>query len=115
MRELENAIRRALVLSSGGVLTSDDFAFLKETRGPENQFADLGSLVEAETRSALAAEEDELYRVVIERVERPMIEAVLEHTGGNQIRAAGLLGINRNTLRKKISELGCEMPRRDRS
>ena len=66
-------------------------------------------------RAALAAEEDELYRVVIERVERPMIEAVLEHTGGNQIKAAGLLGINRNTLRKKISELGCEMPRRERS
>lgn len=115
VRELENAIRRALVLSPGSVLTGDDFEFLKKTRGTERQSADLGSLVGVETRSALAAEEDELYRVVIERVERPMIEAVLEHTGGNQIRAAGLLGINRNTLRKKISELGCEMPRRDRS
>jgi len=42
-------------------------------------------------------------------VERPLLEAVLAHTGGNQIRAAALLGINRNTLRKRIGELGLEV------
>ena len=115
VRELENAIRRALVLSPGGVLTGDDFDFLQATRGKNNEGGDLSTMVERETRAALSDENDDLYRVVIERVERPMIEAVLEHTGGNQIKAAGLLGINRNTLRKKISELGCEMPRRERS
>ena len=38
---------------------------------------------------------------------------MLVHTGGNQIRAAALLGINRNTLRKKIAELGIELPGRE--
>ena len=52
-------------------------------------------------------------RSILERVERPLIEAVLAHTDGNQIRAAALLGINRNTLRKKITELGIELPRAD--
>jgi len=37
---------------------------------------------------------------------------VLAHTGGNQLRAAALLGINRNTLRKKLTELGIDIPER---
>ena len=44
-----------------------------------------------------------LYSQVIEQVEKPMIELVLGLHSGNQIKAAELLGINRNTLRKKIS------------
>ena len=47
-----------------------------------------------------------VYEQVIQRVERPLIRLALEHTGGNQLRAAELLGLNRNTLRKKIAELG---------
>jgi two-component system nitrogen regulation response regulator GlnG len=41
-----------------------------------------------------------------------LLEAVLRETEGNQIRAASRLGINRNTLRKKIAELGIRLPRR---
>ncbi|NIM20085.1 MAG: two-component system response regulator, partial [Candidatus Latescibacteria bacterium] len=48
---------------------------------------------------------DNLYSLVIERVERPLIELTLRKTRGNQIRAAQILGINRNTLRKKILDL----------
>jgi Fis family transcriptional regulator len=43
-----------------------------------------------------------LYRLVMSEVERPMIEAVLEHTNGNQSAAAAVLGISRGTLRKKL-------------
>lgn len=44
-----------------------------------------------------------LYDQVLEQVEKPMIELALNLQGGNQIKTAELLGINRNTLRKKIS------------
>jgi Fis family transcriptional regulator len=43
-----------------------------------------------------------VYEMVIHCVEKPLIETVLHHAGGNQTRAAELLGLNRNTLRKKI-------------
>ncbi|MFZ5558361.1 MAG: helix-turn-helix domain-containing protein [Pseudomonadota bacterium] len=43
-----------------------------------------------------------IYDMVIASVERPLIESVLRHSEGNQTRAAELLGMNRNTLRKKI-------------
>jgi len=115
VRELENAIRRALVLASSGVLTGDDFAFLSEADGDATDGLELPDLVERETSELLGKPDmDDLYRQLLERVERPMLSAVLSHTGGNQIRAAALLGINRNTLRKKISELDVPLPRRDR-
>lgn len=46
-----------------------------------------------------------IYDMVLRCVEKPLIETVLHHAGGNQTRTAELLGINRNTLRKKMQEL----------
>jgi two-component system nitrogen regulation response regulator GlnG len=113
VRELENAVKRALVLSNGDVLQPDDFTFVQRERRPADPETDLSDLVREEVREALTGPEvDDVYRGVIERVERPMIETVLAHTDGNQIRAAALLGINRNTLRKKIVELHIEIPGR---
>lgn len=48
----------------------------------------------------------DMYGMVIDCVEKPMIEMVLEHVGGNQTRASEMLGINRNTLRKKMLQHG---------
>lgn len=45
-----------------------------------------------------------IYEMVLRSVERPMFEAILQHAGGNQTLAAAMLGINRNTLRKKLIE-----------
>jgi two-component system nitrogen regulation response regulator GlnG len=113
VRELENAIRRALVLSTGGVLTADDFDFLTESPDAPTLAAALEDIVSQEAKSLLGdGDAEELYRSIIDRVERPLLETVLEHTRGNQIRAAALLGINRNTLRKKISDLALDLPSR---
>jgi two-component system nitrogen regulation response regulator GlnG len=114
VRELENAIKRALVLASHDVLTPDDFAFL---RGAPPPLAEAGGsledLVRGEVESMLrGADPRDLHPRILERTERPLLEAVLAHTGGNQLRAAALLGINRNTLRKKLTELGIDIPER---
>ena len=50
-----------------------------------------------------------VYDRVLAEVERPLISICLAATKGNQIRAAQLLGLNRNTLRKKIKDLGLEV------
>lgn len=47
-----------------------------------------------------------LYEMVLSEVEKPLLDAVLRHTQGNQSRAAELLGINRATLRKKLEHYG---------
>ncbi len=49
---------------------------------------------------------NDLYRFVLDEVERPLIESVLHHCSGNQTLAARILGISRGTLRKKISQFG---------
>jgi two-component system nitrogen regulation response regulator GlnG len=112
VRELENSIKRALVLSSGEVLGPEDFAFLGASAPPAAAQADLQGLVEREVAATLDAGGGDVYRRILERVEKPLLEAVLARTDGNQIRAAAILGINRNTLRKKIVELGIALPGR---
>lgn len=47
-----------------------------------------------------------LYDLVMREIEEPLFKAVLDYAEGNQSRAAGILGINRGTLRKKLRELG---------
>jgi len=49
-----------------------------------------------------------LYDLVVGLVEKPLLRAVLRETSGNQVRAAQILGINRNTLRKKLTEHGID-------
>jgi two-component system nitrogen regulation response regulator GlnG len=55
---------------------------------------------------------DGLYGRILREVEMPLIEIALDATGGNQAKCADLLGINRNTLRKKITDLDIEVTRR---
>ena len=47
-----------------------------------------------------------IYDMVLSAVEKPMLEVVMRHAGGNQLRASAMLGINRNTLRKKLTTYG---------
>ncbi|MDD4954243.1 MAG: helix-turn-helix domain-containing protein [Candidatus Omnitrophica bacterium] len=52
-----------------------------------------------------------LYKSVLEKVERPLLEHILQRTAGNQLKAARILGINRNTMRSKIKKLGIDVAR----
>jgi two-component system nitrogen regulation response regulator GlnG len=116
VRELENALLRAAVLARGArTLVREDFQLVG---APHRQEGDVLPLEEAVRRRLAellgadpAAPVGDLYATLITAVERPLIELVLERTGGNQVKAADLLGINRNTLRKKITELGIEIRR----
>ena len=111
VRELENVIIRAAVLSPGPILSSRDFALSSAPEPASNDYDSLS--LEEIIRGKLAdyfrrtrgVQVENLYSVVMARVERPLIELTLQATRGNQIRAAQLLGINRNTLRKKITDL----------
>jgi two-component system, NtrC family, nitrogen regulation response regulator GlnG len=57
-------------------------------------------------REAAESESGKLYRSIMARVELPLLRNILELSGGNQLKAARMLGINRNTLRKRLRLLG---------
>ncbi|MEO5702862.1 MAG: DNA-binding transcriptional regulator Fis [Gammaproteobacteria bacterium] len=50
----------------------------------------------------------DLYHMVLSEIEPPMLQAVMKHTGGNQSKAAEILGLNRSTLRKKLAQYGLD-------
>jgi two-component system nitrogen regulation response regulator GlnG len=122
VRELENLIRRLAVLHSGETIPAAAIsAELKEAPpmsepdvNPETD--SLSAIVERHLTRYFLAQGDRLpppgvYDRILEDIERPLISICLGATRGNQIRAAHLLGLNRNTLRKKIRDLGLEVIR----
>ncbi len=115
VRELENALVRAAVLARGRSLVPEDFALAGQPRQAASDVLPLEEAVRQRLADLLAADAtatpSDLHAMLISAVERPLIEVVLERAGGNQVKAADMLGINRNTLRKKITELGIEIRR----
>jgi two-component system nitrogen regulation response regulator GlnG len=126
VRELENLIRRLAVLQSGDTIS--DTAVSAELKEPAKTFPidsgegpqSLAAAVEQYLTQYFLSHGDKLppagvYDRIVQEVERPLISICLAATRGNQIRAAQLLGLNRNTLRKKIRDLGLEVIRGLRS
>jgi two-component system, NtrC family, nitrogen regulation response regulator GlnG len=66
----------------------------------------LAAVLPTVVRDSAASENGRLYRSVMSRVEMPLLRLALELSAGNQLKAARLLGINRNTLRKRLRLLG---------
>jgi len=116
VRELENVLLRAAALAPDRVLGPADLPLRSRTMAPSmDMAAPLTDILGAKIRELLAsfgsAEPRDLHTRVLAMVEKPLFEAVLESTGGNQLRAADILGINRNTLRKKITDYGIAVSR----
>ncbi len=107
VRELENVMKRALVLAAGEVITPDD---IQGATGLDHLASDEWTEVArgefADALDGLGEDAPGPYWEFVERLERALILEALERSGGNQIRAARRLGINRNTLRKKMTDLG---------
>ncbi|MCC7265914.1 MAG: sigma 54-interacting transcriptional regulator [Caulobacteraceae bacterium] len=120
VRELENLIRRVCALYAEELITARIVEReLHEQPSPaagDDQPATLAGLVERHLGGYFADQPDGvppagLYDRVLEEVERPLIRLTLAATRGNQVRAAEILGLNRNTLRKKIQDLGVDLVR----
>jgi two-component system nitrogen regulation response regulator GlnG len=110
--ELKNISRRLVINSSGSRVEAGDVDEVLPTVAERVPLEDLS--FEEMVKSKLAGflsrmdgyEVSDLYEKVLERVERPLFDLVMAKTGGNQVKAAEILGLNRNTLRKKLETLG---------
>ena len=114
VRELENLVRRLQALYAQTVIDRElvDTELAEPVQGQETfpHVDGLSGAVEGHLRDYFAAHQNDLpaagvYERVLREVERPLITLTLAATRGNQIKAAEVLGLNRNTLRKKIREL----------
>jgi Nif-specific regulatory protein len=111
VRELENVIERAAILCDGKEIRARHIPLLGRTVHPEPAAApsngDLPSAVLTHVNALLAAgHKGDLWSDTVEKVERVLLERALESCEGVRLKAAELLGIHRNTLRKKADELG---------
>ncbi len=84
---------------------------MEEKERVENKKLPFENVVEELEDFFIRRSEKELYKFVLAVVEKPLIESVLDKTGGNQSNAAKILGINRNTIHSKIKKLEIEVTR----
>jgi len=113
VRELENVVQRAMVMATSGVILPEHLPI-----GPVSAAASvaidatLEDIIERKLLECVRGLREHtsanLYDLMVGLVEKPLLRAVLRETGGNQVRAAHILGINRNTLRKKLTEHGID-------
>ncbi len=122
VRELENLVRRLAALypheTVTGAVIEGELSEPVRTRPmtEPSEAASLGAAVERHLSRYFAEFSDELpppglYHRVLREIEHPLLSATLAATRGNQIKAADLLGLNRNTLRKKIRDLNVRIVR----
>jgi two-component system nitrogen regulation response regulator GlnG len=123
VRQLENTIRRIVVTGTEDEITR---AEAEAVLGNQPAMEPLVGGGEGEKLSASVGKHLKryfdlhggvlpppgLYQRILREVEGPLIEIALDATGGNQAKCADLLGINRNTLRKKITDLDIRVTRR---
>lgn len=119
VRELQNYIERAVVMAEGDELTLELLPKIvtggSEPAAAEGSLvaADIETLTQSVVKRGLSEASDDatnLHGQVVDRVERELIAQVLDACDGVQTKAAARLGINRNTLHKKIKDYGLDQP-----
>ena len=115
VRELQNVVERCVVMAPGDEISLDLLPVAirggRSVSTMPGRGGDLDSLARELVEQGLAtsaADDDTLFDRVVSRVERELIAQMLAACGGVQLKAAARLGINRNTLRKKLLEHGLE-------
>ncbi|MDF2493375.1 nitrogen regulation protein NR(I) [Sphingomonas sp.] len=121
VRQLENLMRRLAALSRDDQISAGEVAAMLGQAGghPASVLPDVGletavrafidRLAKCDPRSL---DDGTLYDRLLSEVERPLIEVMLARHGGNQLRASRAIGLNRNTLRKRLDTLGIDPARR---
>ncbi|HEV7301802.1 MAG TPA: sigma 54-interacting transcriptional regulator [Tepidisphaeraceae bacterium] len=115
VRELENAIERAVVLSNNEdfieellPLSVRMFAAQRRTNQSSESIETLTKRLADQSIVDYEMREGEIYQLVIDQIEHALIDRALNKCGGVKTKAADFLGINRNTLNKKVKDLGIE-------
>jgi Nif-specific regulatory protein len=115
VRELENAIERAVVLSNDEdfheellPLSVRMFAAQRRTTQSSESIETLTRRLADQAIADYELREGEIYQLVIDQIEHALIDRALAKCGGVKTKAADFLGINRNTLNKKVKDLGIE-------
>ncbi len=115
VRELENAVERAVVLSHDEDFTEDLLPLGVRMFAAQRRTTQTSETVETLTRRLAdqaigdyEMREGEIHQLVIDQIERALIDRALAKCGGVKTKAADFLGINRNTLNKKVKDLGIE-------
>ena len=122
IRELQSVLKQALLLAAGPILVPDFLPASLRKGGADRQAAALASQPQADALDGFAAfaphvearlkeGAENLYEEMLRRMERLLLTRVLQHTGGNQLQAAKILGITRGSLRTKIRDLGITIAR----
>ncbi|MCJ2181415.1 sigma-54 dependent transcriptional regulator [Novosphingobium sp. 1949] len=113
VRELKNFIYRLVLLAREDTIDADAVApLLRRDAPPEDEGGSVAAL-DIETAIGRWLEREHpasgtIYASALAALERPLFASILKETAGNQLRAAQALGINRNTLRKRLSELALD-------
>jgi len=110
IRELENTIKRAVILSSGGTIQPEHLHSHLSKKLSDGELEGISPVVQFQKelynlfKNVTDWEDGRIYEDAIQSVEKALFQNILEKNAWNQSQAASVLGINRNTLRRKIEE-----------